>query len=172
MIIDGPITFDLTLGQDRRVPQEGDAQTDVPPVINPVVLALRPTRLLTQPANPTLTDSTLFDFFISRVNQVALTSTLVTLAKGLWELEMSVASIFDFNPVPPLTNASPVELSLTNSLVTTVIGSRFPAIGSFTDYNRLRILLLEPTAINLFVPLTGVTDDLSVQVSLNCIRII
>lgn len=172
MILNRPLLYDLTQGDEARIPTADDATLILPPVLQPVVLALRSTVLLTQPPNPTLSGSAMFDFFQARVNGVATTSSMVTLPKGLWELELSMATSFDYTPVPPLTNLSPVEIQLSNSLSTIVIVSRFPAIGSHQDFNRLRLLLLEPTSLNLFVPLTGVTDDLAVQLSCNCIRIL
>lgn len=172
MIIDSPIAYDLTLGADSRIPEEGDAQVHVPASVLPVVLFLRPTVLLNNPANPLLARSVLFHLFIARVNQAAVGTSLVQLVRGLWEIEISMASSFDYTPAPPIGNAAGVEVRLINSIVSTTALTRFPQIGSFTDYTRYRVLFQETTTISLQVPLTGLTDDLAVQVSVNAIRIL
>jgi hypothetical protein len=175
MIIDGPITSDLTVGADTRIVQDGDAQIVVPATVLPVVLALRPTRLIPFGGGELVNDSTLVNFFLSRVNLGSATNTVIQLSKGLWELELTMATVFDYLPVPPSTGTSPVEITLTDALISTqtvVMLSRFPSIGSWVDYNRLRVLLTATHRVQVFVPITGATDDLAVQLSLNAIRIL
>jgi len=172
VIVDGPITYDLTLGQERRISQESDAQTVVPPSVSPVVLAIRPTVLRTQPANPTEQGSSLFHFFIARLNQAAATTVLVTLPRGLWELELSQSCAFDYAAAFPLATLSGCEIQLAGSIATVALLVRFPTIGAFVDYNRLRVLLQESMTINSFVPATGAAQNLAQKITVNCIRIL
>lgn len=172
MIVDGPITVDLTQGQDRRIPQDGDTQTVVPPSVSPVVLALRNTNFLTQPANPTIVDSTAWDFFQARLNQAASTNAMVTLAPGLWELEMLLTTSFDYVSAPPQVLAGAVAILASVGGVTTRLISRYPAIGTFTDFNRMRVLLRTATLLQSFVPLTGAAQNAAFIIQVNAIRIL
>ena len=172
MLLDQGVVYDLTLGSERRIPQDGDAQLTVPPTIIPVALALRPTVIKSQPPNPTENGSLLFQFFIARLNQGAVTNTIATLPKGLWEFECVQSCAFDYAAAFPLTNASGCEIQLAGSLATVALLSRFPTIGAFVDYNRLRVLLSEQATIQSSVPITGAAQNLAQKISVNCIRIL
>lgn len=172
MIIDGPITFDLTLGADRRIPQPEDARLVVPPIMTPVVLSLKPTRIQDAFAGQITDSSLLTDFFVSRLNQVGTTFSIANLVPGLWEIELTMASFFDYTPAPPLVIGSPLRVIIFTATETVIVLARFPTAGSFTDFNRLRILTPVNVTVGCSVPTTGATDDLSVYVTLNAIRIL
>jgi len=172
MIVDQPITADLTLGADRRIVQDGDTQLVVPPVITPVVLSLRPTSLVQQPVGPAIDDSRTFHFFAARVNQAALSSPTVVLNKGLWELEFTMATSFDYTAAPPLATLSGAEIQLGTALATVSLLTRFPQIGSFTDFGRCRVLLREATTVFVFTPASGAAQNIAQKACVNAIRII
>lgn len=169
MIIDGPITFDLTVGADRRIPSFGDGQTLIPPSIQPVVLALRPH---TTPAlGEVVSDSFVQSFLITRTNQAGVSTLINTLRPGLWELELTLSSWMNFSETAGLFARIDVEYIFPNA---TQVGlSRFCLINSsFVDFQRNRILLIRPMSINLRLPLTGVGQSIDALVTINAIRII
>lgn len=171
MIVDSPVTSDLTLGQDKRIPEQADSQTVVPASVIPVVLALRPTNIPSGGVGVTIVDSGMFSLDISRTNQAAVTQALVTLAPGLWELEMTLATQFDYAGAVGTLNGADIEFSDSIGRTARVL-SRFAQVGTFSDFNRVRILPRNPLNVNLTVSITAVGQHLDARVFLNCIRII
>jgi hypothetical protein len=171
LIIDGPITYDLTVGSDRRIPQDGDAQIQVPPSVLPVVLALRKTTFKNSFGNAVPVSSLLVQADVSRVNQAALTQTLTTLAVGLWELELTLATQFNYLSAVGTLNGAHIQL--VDAVGTTIrLLSRFANVGTFTDFNRVRLLFDQQATLNLEANLTGVGQNLDARACVNCIRIL
>jgi len=171
VIVDGPITYDLTVGADRRITESGDAQTVVPPTVLPAALVLKPTQFILQPANPTVRDSTQIEFQISRNNQGNATSNVITLAPGIWELELSLSTQFDFVGGVGLMNGTSIKL--TDAAATTIrIMERVANVGTFLDYVRYRILVRQAVNVLLFVGATAVAEHMDVRLMGNFIRIL
>jgi hypothetical protein len=170
VIVDAGITTDLTVGQDRRIPQDGDTQTLVPPVVAPVVLALKP-----MSPNPVLGTGNIESAYRSTSVSVAPSSAandvdIMTLAPGLYELELNMASWFDF--VKTAAADSFVGIYLIYLNVNMVLLYRYAAIGSFNDYNRLRLLLKSQATIGRRNGATGVGQNLTFTTLINAIRIL
>lgn len=172
MILNRSLIYDLTLGDKLRVPQAGDSDVVVPAALTPVVLTARPHTITTTLPTTAIDDSFVTEISISRVNQISVLTQLIILAPGLWELDLSLASSFDYNPPPPLTFASMVRVELSSLFGTSAVLQRFPAIGSFGDNYRMRLLLMNATTISLRVPATGLSDDLAVGLCVNATRIL
>ena len=171
MIVDSQFTYDLTVGQDRRIPADNDAQTFIPAQVSPVVLALQPTVFDSTGGNPTYKNSVIINKSFAQNNAGAFSSDLITLAPGLWELEMTMATQFDF--VGTVATLNGAAIRLIDTLATTVnVLKRIAAIGTFTDYNRIRVLLRSATKINAFVGITTVAQHADADICVNAIRII
>jgi len=169
MIVDKALTFDLTIGVDKRIPVDGDAQVQVPALVMPVCLMIQPTRVSS--AAGVETTSHLAESLLTRAASLPSTSTTVTtLAAGLWELELSLASWFDFQNTVGLFLRNVIELSYQGFTITLV--ARLVAPGSFTDYQRLRLLLSSNAGIIHRVPATGVAQTLDSEMMVNAIRIL
>lgn len=177
MILDTPISYDITVGAERRTPTDQDTQTIVPPVLSPVALSARAHLLIPQLTIAAQPQSVLTHFFSARVNQAAQSNAVAIMPKGLYEIEMTLATSFDYTAAPPLATLSGVEIQVQQFLPTlgSVIAllTRFPTIGSFTDFNRVRLLIaVDQVQFVLFVPASGVAQNIAAKCSLNIIRIL
>lgn len=171
MILGGSNNYNITQGDFLRTPQENDASVVVPPTVLPVVLSLRPT-IVNQPNSIDQDGSTLEWNFIARNNQAAASTPIIRIKAGLWELEVTCATWFNYTPTPPLTSASDAGLSFQYEGITTPILARYPQTGSFTDFNRLRILIKSVAEISLVYPATGAAEHLIIKGVVNAIRIL
>jgi hypothetical protein len=169
VIVDSPLTLSLTVGQDRRIPDQLDARIEVPPVIIPIVLALQPTKVLENTSTPQQ-QSFFTESIFTRTNQPTTAQTIGTLAKGLWELEITLSSWFNYNNTPGALNRVQIDYFMSNLIVPSI--NRFAGPGSYTDYQRVRILVEQQCAILHRVPATAVGENLSTVATLNAIRII
>ncbi len=169
MIIDGVNVLDLAIGTDRRIPEEGDTSLRIPSSILPVLLNAK------RHTVPALSTDVMDVSFItensqSLNNQGTTSSVCVSLARGLWELELILVSQFDF--------ASAVAGFKMSDIILTFKGadrrllSRMAAIGSFTDYNRLRLLLDQTTTIKIRGSATALGEHLDQMAIINGIRIL
>lgn len=169
MKIDTPLTFGLTVGQDRRIPQDGDAQVEVPPMVLPVALMIHPTSFVV--GGGIVQGSSIVDIFLTLTNGVAVQSNMFILAPGLWELELTLASVFNYNA--PLGQADGAEITMEYQNSGNIqILERIAAIGSFTDYNRLRVLLTSNAVIALLLDGNGVGQTVTARGTVNAIRIL
>lgn len=169
MIVDAPVAYDLTLGQRGRIPSSEDAQVVIPPVITPVALTLAP-HLDDLAPTAVLNASSYYFAQLSRTNQPAAQVLMATLAAGLYELELSLATFANFS-TPVGSFVSTAILVDFGSFQKPVI-KRLAAPGSFTDYNRLRLLMRTQWAISIEVGLTGAAQSLDGSAHVNVIRIL
>jgi len=167
--VDGPNVIDLALGADRRIPEEGDAQITIPSLIMPVLLQLKPTRFV-QLAVTLQRDSALASLFDSRTNQAQISRDVINIDKGLWEFEISMATSCNFAYVA--NSDFGVSCDLAYAGFTIPLLKRFFSIGNFNDYNRLRLLLVEPAKIQSNISLTGVGQSADMRLTVNAIRIL
>lgn len=172
MILNRSLIYDLTLGDKLRLPEGGDSDVRVPPVLAPVVLTARPHSITTTLPTVPIDDSFITEISISRVNQASILTQLIILSPGLWEVSLAMTSSFDYTPAPPLTFANMIRVELSSLFGTSSVLQRFPAIGSFVDFYDLRLLLVNVTTISLRVPLTGATNNLAVGLAVNAVRIL
>lgn len=168
MIIDGPIAFDMTFGSERRIPQDTDAQVEVPSRVNLVTQSMRLTQM---PAiAQTMANSWFFSFFITRTNVAGVTTAIMTLLPGLWELEIMLATWSNFVEIAAANSRIDVEYVYSGNTQQAL--SRILTINSFTDIVRNRLLLNSNLVINLRVPLTGVAQTLEALLTVNAVRVL
>lgn len=169
MIVDQGLTFDLTIGTTKRIPQDGDAQVVVPPMVMPIALMIQPTRVASSAALQV--SSHIAESLITRAaSQATSPNTMTTLSPGLWELEMTLANWFDFQNVQGAFTRTTLELIYQGFTITLL--SRFAAPGSFTDFQRLRLLLTSNADLVHRAPGTLALQTLDTEATLNAIRIL
>jgi hypothetical protein len=170
MIIDSISNVGLAIGTDRRSLEQSDAQLSVPNIRLPVLLALE-THQGTPGASIVTRQSYLFTQVISRTNQAALSLGMGILGKGLWEMEMTLSSWFNFSTTVGANLG--VELQLTYKNNTYDLLRRLALLNqTFTDFNRLRLLLEEDSQISVKAEITGVGQSLDAIATVNAIRVL
>lgn len=170
MIVDSPMNIALAIGQERRRIENGDAQLSIPPVILPVLLGLQPHTVAVS-SSVVQNQSVLAKQQTVRVNQAAITQTIITLGKGLWELEMTLATQFNYLGAVGTLNGSHLQLLYPGPTAINLL-ERFAQIGTFTDYNRMRLLLTQDVTLQLVMDITGVGQNMDASCTINCIRIL
>jgi len=172
MIIDGPNTIDLAIGTDRRIIEPSDAQLSLPPTLVPVLLNARPH----SPA-PTNVTTVFQGSALSRdtsINQApssgATSVNVMMLDKGLWELEITLTTLFDYTTTPAIGSAAEWRIFLAG--VTMQLLRRMAFIGSFVDYNRVRLLLTSASQINLLAGATAAAQNSYTSGTVNAIKIL
>lgn len=171
MIIDGPLTFDLTQGVERRIPQDGDAQTFVPAMVQPVALMIQPTVFING-GNPQIKTSHYMDQAVAvPPSTAAADSNLLILTPGLWELELALFTQFNYlSAVGTLNGASIIMIDSIGRRISVLL--RIASIGTFTDYNRCRILVKSNVQIVLAMAVTAVAQNADARASINCIKVL
>lgn len=169
MIVDSPNSFNVTIGAETRVPEEGDAQVVIPATILPVVLSLKPLQT-TISTTDTLTQSNIYVASALSANAVSFQSLFGTLGAGLWELEMSLITLFNFVPAPGSFIGAAILLNQ-NSVDKQMV-RRFGSIGSFVDNQRMRILLRNKATLLIELGSTGVGQNIDSIAIVNAVRII
>lgn len=169
MIVDTANNVALAQGQLRRIIENGDAQVTVPSVILPVLLQLQPTQVISDSA-VVLQQSGIGGVMGTRTNQAAGSFGIMTVPPGLWEFEISLSSWFNFaNVAGAFTGASIV---LVYQGFTMRLLERLATAGSFTDYNRLRMLLESQALVQMFIDATGPGQSVDGVAVVNAIRIL
>lgn len=170
MIVDGPNTIDLAVGTDRRVIESSDAQLSLPPVLMPVLLNLK--AHIAGPASATVQrQSAMYRSTLTRTNQAGLQQTFATLDKGLWELEITMASLFTAF-IAGVGTFIGTALLLSYNGIDHPILRRIGFTGSYVDFNRMRILVLSQATLALEVGTTGAGQSSDADVQVNCIRVL
>lgn len=169
MIVDGTNNMDLAIGQDRRIPQDGDAQIVIPGTINPVLLTLFP-HGLGPGAATILNRSAAYSAQQTRTNQAANLLPFATLAKGLYEFEMQMITAFNY--AAAAASFLGCQLMLGYLGVNVELMRRIASNGSFVDYNRMRMLLTAQATLNINTDLTGVGQTADCAVIINVIRVL
>jgi len=169
VIIDGPNVLDLGIGAGRRIIQDGDSQLLIPPTLLPVLLNIK--RTVIPASNAIVNDqSCLGEATVTANNSATFTTNIIVLAAGLWELEMSLCTSFDY-----LTAAGAIggaDITLTYHAGSRRLLSRRASVGTFVDYNRMRLLLDEQTTVGIRHWLTAVGEHADSVTVINAIRIL
>lgn len=170
MIVDAPITTDLTVGQDRRIPQDGDTQTIIPATVLPCVLSLKPMSPNPLASTPNLESAYRSTSVAIAPSSAAADVDIMTLAPGLYELELNMASWFDFTKTGAADSFCGIYLIYLN--VNMLLLYRYATTGSFNDYNRLRLLLKAQGTIGRRNGATAVAQNITFTTMINAIRIL
>ena len=169
MIIDGVNVLDLALGANRRIVQDGDTQLAIPSTILPVLLNIRRTQTGIQTGTPQ-EQSVLSEANQATNNAATSSVSIMTLQGGLWELELILCSQFDFsNAFGSLVTA---DITLNYKGLARRLLSRIASIGTFTDYQRMRVLLEDNCQMNLRNGTTGAAEHMTTLAIVNAIRVL
>ena len=170
MILDYNGVIDLAVGLDRRIIQDGDAQLVVPAQIVPILLNIRPT-VISVDSNVIQQGSAFADV---GGNQAASTLSrsldMLNLPKGLYELELTLATKFDFAQVVNLNNPVAIRIAYQSGFARMLC--RYPAIGVFNDSAKYRMLFSSPATIQLLFPDTAVAQNIDARAFINAIRVL
>lgn len=159
----------MTFGDTARSPEASDNNVQVPNMILPVVLALRAHESTIPGA--IFQGSTISETLLASANSAPLTSQIITLAPGLWEIEISMTSWFNYNKVSADFNGTAVIFNYQG--VNRTLMKRYAATNlSATDFARYRLLLSAVGTLSLNSSTTGVGQALDAQAIVNAIRIL
>lgn len=169
MIIDGLTNINLAVGVDRRIIEDGDTQVAIPAAIFPTLLTLSPhnvapTAIIVQ------NQSAIYEAQATLTNGVGVSPAFATLSKGLYEFEMSMASAFNF--VTAAGAFGGCAIAITYQGATTNLVKRIASVGSFVDYNRMRVLLISQATLSTTVSTNGIGQTTDMNVIVNVIRIL
>lgn len=168
MVIDSPLTFGLTVGADRRIPQEGDSQVIVPALVLPIALMAQPHSALNSSAS--FQGSGIIDVTSTLTNGAGIATTFMTLAPGLWELEINMASVFNFVGSVGTMNGAKTQLlyqTILNDLATLTA-----QIGSQSIYVRWRLLLVSVATLIHALDTNTVGQTTTSSTTVSAIRIL
>lgn len=171
MIVDNPVTFELTLAQDKRIPQTNDARLEVPPLIMPAVLSLLPHHVMTSAA--IAEDES---FFATRTVQIAPSSAaaanpICILGPGLWELEINFAVNGDFASVAATPSLTAIQMNFQGGATTHFL-SQYITNGVLVQFGRWRILIRSQMELRILTPATAAGQNIAAQANVNGIRIL
>lgn len=170
MIIDGPFNYSLTAGQLRVIPTSEDTKTVVPASIQPVVGAMQTTMSGLTSATPRETS------FLTETERIQPASTagiavgVVTLVKGLWELEMNLSFQSDFAGTPAVPLRVRSQLSYQGNVFDLI--SFYLTIGAREQFARFRLLLVDTGNVALNVPSTGAAQTMVGRLLVNATRVL
>lgn len=169
MIIDSPTIVDLALGTDRRVLEPGDTQLRLPGAVQPVIQLMKPLRTV-RDTTTVQTESAFVHVSQLRVNQAALSSNIMVLAKGLWRLQVQLVSKFNWAVAAGTLGGVKVEMVYngdTNSLLMHVA-----TVGTFNSKAEYDYLLIENATLQITTDITGVSQNSDARVTVNAVRVL
>lgn len=170
MIIDYSGVIDLAVGVDRRTLQDGDAQLTIPPTVVPIVHNIRITNMSAD--STTVHQASALAEVVDSMGPSTTnrTTNVLLLQRGLWEIDCSLATKFDYNQA--LGTNSPTNIQIVYQSYTVRLLSRYPAIGNFSDGRTYRLLLIQTATIRLFLPTTLAAQNQDAHVSVNAVRVL
>jgi hypothetical protein len=171
VIVDSPLLAGLTLGSGRAVPEQGDSQVTVPPTIIPVTQACTPHVFYASTHSADQT-STFTEITQNLTNQAQTEVNIATLPKGLYLLQMNMASWFSFTPAGPVTTGAEIRAKISANGTQVKLLSRYPFTGSFTDYFECLILAVDDLILTQVGGITGAAQFLTVRTLINAVRIL
>ncbi len=172
MIIDNAMIPSLALGQDRAVPELGDGQLKVLPILSPVERLLIEHHLA-DPIEPldSLRTSGFASFSRTRLAATAATADrVVTLVRGLWTVSFVLSGRFSFSvltgAVPEINLVMQLEADTRNLAVlySQINPSGCNVIGKF------RCLIREEATIRLDMVATAAAQVMDATVCLQIER--
>lgn len=169
MIIDSAFIPGIGVGSERAVQQTGDSQLVVPAMVMPVVPCMLPSRV--QQSSGTQNQSSFFaENQNTATNQAAVGTTICTLGKGMWRIQITLAARFNYLGVSPNID---VELNLLWATVWSIrMAQLYAVIGAQTIVFERTILLDTPAQIVLSQAVTGALEVNEASVGINACRLI
>jgi hypothetical protein len=173
--IDSTNILDLAIGTDRRTIEPGDMQVTLPPILYPTVPVVKTHLVAPSATNAKLQSSGLFTISQTRTNQVALSTGIVLLGQGLWDISIALATQFNYLGAVGTFNGVHVELVLL-TIATIPLLERFASITVNNDIITHRLLLNHKDSdlarIQITTDVTGVGQTADAKVTLNCVRLL
>lgn len=166
MRITVPITTGMGVGQTTEV-ESRDSYVEVPSIVAPIAEVLFPTHP-NSVSTEISAESVLCDNFRSANNQPLGVDLFVTLAKGLWTLDMWYSWSFDYTA--PLNFTKFVSLNLTYLGFNPNLLGMSPRTGTFQGASTIKVLLRDTGQLNFNYPATAVGEHLECYTRVTCTR--
>jgi hypothetical protein len=170
MIVDSAINIGLAIGVDRRILNADDTQVQIPSIIMPTLPAMQPTQPFSGAAE-ILTASTIVSGSSTVTNQAQADTQIITVAKGLWELQFIVNGFFNYATAGGLVVGAALKWTYLGAPIRSFY-QRFAAIGTFVDVFTLRYLFQSNAILTMTQGITGVGQTADLIVNLNAIRLL
>lgn len=138
MIIDSPITADLSTAVDRAVPERSDAQIQIPNQLIPTVELLRAHTISSSPTQD-YQRSFIVEQRTTRNNEVASSSLICTLSKGLYTISWNFGARFDYTKIGSVALDAALQVAI--SPQTQTICCLYAAIGIQRASGQFRLLV-------------------------------
>lgn len=167
MIIDSTAIVDLAVGVDRRIIEVGDVQIALRSEVGLQVPLIKTTRSVRDTAI-VQNESAFLHLSQLRVNQAALTTAIMTLSKGLWEIQVALTSKFNWLVAPGTLGGVRIEMVYSGDTNTLIY--HLATIGTFTNYVVFNYLLNETAVLQFVTDITGVGQNSDARVSVNAVR--
>jgi hypothetical protein len=175
VIVDNPLILNITAGAGRSIPETGDNQVVIPATMSPVVSPCQPHLLYSASAGLQGANLSFFNtIVVQRNNQAQVNTQILILPKGLYEIDVYLASKFNFTPAAAGTVGAEVVMFIgpAGANASTIVISRWAFTGSFTDTMRFRLMANDELRFDLRVGITGAAEFADARVGLNAVRIL
>jgi hypothetical protein len=165
MLVDTSQIVTAAIGSERRVIEATDNTVVVPSLLQAVFEPILQTQSSNNGAELQRFSSISGGDF-TRTNQAALDSTILTLSRGLWELEFTGANAFNWAHVIG-SGVGEVEVYIVIDNGVQNLFTCFARIGSMEYGRRVRIMTLGTWELHHLIGLTGLgqTTDAAFQVT-------
>lgn len=161
---DNPILSNLAIALQSSRPDNGDGTLEIPPVI---LLATEPIAPLLRlvGSGATAEQSVISSVTVLRNNQAASGNILVTLARGLYEIDVSLSARFNFTQAATSIHTQAELRDPGGSTSNPLIGF-FAQIGAFYAGRKFRVLLAADNwSLRLNYSATGVAENLDANMT-------
>lgn len=167
MIIDSPAVVDIAVGVDRRIMEAGDAQVMLKPEVDLEVPLMKATRTV-RSTTTEQQESAFVHLSQTRTNQAALTTTIMTLAKGLWTVQISLSTKFNWSVAAATLAGVKAEMVYSGDTNTLLIHWA----NTLSNHSQMEysFLLIESAIIQLTTDVTGAAQTSDARCSVNAIR--
>lgn len=173
MIVSTPLLTTLAAGTERRTIEFGDNEPTVPSSLLVTIPAQHQT-IIVNAGTDVERFSGLTTNEVSRTNQAALITTMMTLSPGLWEIYISLTNAFNWAHVIG-TAAGEVEVELSIGSVPDLLTlvSDFASIGQHAPIERrYRFMFISQFTVRHILSLTGVGQTTDSMCVLNAVKLL
>lgn len=167
MIIDSPTIVDVAVGVDRRIIEHGDVQIVLKPEVLLNIPLLKTTRTV-RDSTITQNESAFLHLTQARVNQAALTTPIMILSKGLWTVQMTLTSKFNWAAVAGVLGGIKGEMVYSGDTNTLIF--HIATVGLFVNSVSYTYLLNDIATLQITTDITGVSQNSDARVTVNAIR--
>lgn len=171
MIIDTPLIPDLARGTGRVIPQEGDAQVHLPPMIMPVVECCFPHQFAVLNSTTIRTSATA-NFQLTRTNLGITSAIIMVVPPGIYDIYVHVTMRTNYTLIPSATPDFRVHF-IEGGLSRFDMLLLFATVGANQCvFAQNRLLVIGSGIVEWFVNANGVGQSLDVNGSVNLVRVL